>query len=112
MIIKQPARRAVVLSSSDLLGAQQLLVHACEDCACPVSGGGRAGALATLPSVSVGRTVNWIRAREVIEMKLDDEYRLLFNPVGRGGAVVVNHAAQQILRCLEHPATWKEVRAA
>ena len=112
MITAQPARRAVVLSSSDVPGAGQLLVHACEDCACPVSEGGRASAVPALPPVSATKTVNWIRGREIIEIDLDPEYRLLFNPVGRGGAVVVNHAAQQILRCLDHPATWKEVRAA
>ena len=109
MTTADPARRAVVLSSSDVPGAQQLLVHACEDCACPAGDGGRTTVLgAPLPA----GTVRWIRGREVIEMNLDGEHRLLFNPVGRGGAVVVNLAALQILQCLDHPATWPDVRAA
>ena len=112
MTTAQPARRAVVLCSSDVPGAQQLLVHACEDCACPVSEGDRASVLAALPPASTEGTDRWIRGREVIEMSLDDEYRLLFNPAGHGGVVVVNHAAQQIVRCLDHPVTWEEVRVA
>jgi len=114
MTTAQRARRAVVLSSSDVPGAQQLLVHACEDCACPVSGSGsgQAEVLTAPPPEGTGGTARWIRGREVIEMNLDDGYRLLFNPVGRGGAVVVNQAAQQILRSLDHPATWKDVQAA
>jgi len=111
MTTAQSARRAVVLSSSDVPGAQQLLVHACEDCACPVSGGGPAEVLAAPPLANTVGQDRWIRGREVIEMNLDDEYRLLFNPVGNGGAVVVNHEAQQILRCFDNPVTWKEVRA-
>ena len=30
-------RRAVALSSFDVPGAQELLLHGCEDCACPVT---------------------------------------------------------------------------
>jgi uncharacterized protein len=107
MTTAEPARRVIVLSSSDVPGAQ-LLVHACEDCACPVGGSNRIAVTDEPPSASTAR---WIRGREVIETRLDGEHWLLFNPVGRGGVVVVNRAALEILRCLDRPTTWNEVRA-
>ncbi len=106
------ARRAVVLSSFDVPGAQQLLVHACEDCACPVGNGGRAEIPASQPSASMISSGGWIRGREVIEINLDAEHQLFFNPVGRGGAVVLNQKAQQILRRLGDAAARNNVRTA
>ena len=105
MTTEHPARRAMVLSSSDIPGAQQLLVHACEDCACPVSDGGRVQAPARLPPAGTAAASGWVRGREMIEMPLDTQHQLLFNPVGRGGVVVVNQPALQILNRLEHAAT-------
>jgi uncharacterized protein len=90
-------RRAVALSSFDLPGAPELLVHGCEDCACPVSG---------------ADPRPWVRGTGVVEMELDPGHRLLFNPAGRGGVVVVNEPAHQIFRSFRQPTTIRDAQAA
>jgi uncharacterized protein len=52
-----------------------------------------------------------VRGRDVVEMRLDDDHHLLFNPVGQGGAVVVNERARQICELLRAPATLTEAEA-
>lgn len=106
------AGRAIVLSSLDVPDAQQLLVHACEDCACPVSESQGQAALATGSGAPAPGTGRWIRGREVLEIQLDAEHRLLFNPVGRGGVVVLNQSAQEIFDCLRQPLTLAEAQVA
>ncbi|HEY5987783.1 MAG TPA: radical SAM protein, partial [Streptosporangiaceae bacterium] len=108
----QRARRAVALSSFDLPGAQELLLHGCEDCACPVSDDPRPRAQPRLRPPSPADTCRWVRGRDVFEIRLDPEHRLLFNPAGRGGVVVVNKAANNIFRCFERPTTIADAQTA
>ncbi len=104
-------RRAVVLSSFDLPDAQELLLHGCEDCACPVSDDRRLQTPTALPSAVLGDMSRWVCGREVVDIQLDPDHRLLFNPVGRGGAVVVNESAHRIFRCFQQPITFRAARA-
>ena len=108
----QRTRRAVVLSSLDLPDAQELLLHGCEDCACPVSDDQSLRTQNTPPSAVLGDTSRWVCGREVIEARLDPDHQLLFNPVGRGGVVVVNDRAHRIFRCFQQPATFKDMQDA
>src|SRR5262249_59866260 len=50
-------------------------------------------------------TGRWVRGREVIELPLDADHHVLFNPMGGGGAVVVNEPARRILHAFDRPAT-------
>lgn len=104
------ARRAVVISDLDLPGGQELLLHSCEDCACAVSDDRSLRHHEALP-VTDGAD-RWVAGREVIEIPLDSSHRLLFNPVGRGGVVVVNNVAYRIFRSFQQPVAVRDVRAA
>ncbi|MBV9449014.1 MAG: SPASM domain-containing protein [Streptosporangiaceae bacterium] len=111
MLTAQPGRRAVAVSAFDLPDAQQLLLHGCEDCACPVT--------TELPppvadrlDLTLSQGSRWTCGPEIFEVRLDAEHRLLFNPVGSGGVVVVNDPAYRIFRCFQQPSTLAEVRAA
>ena len=79
----------MALSRFDIPDGYELMVSSCEDCACAVSDGG-AGRQA-MPSAPAdlddGR---WVRSGEVTEFPLGGEHRILFNPLGSGGVVVVN----------------------
>ena len=98
------------LSRFDLPDAQELMVHSCEDCACPVT---RNDAdRHWIDTEVIEDTDLWIRGREVVEVRVDDEHQVLFNPLGRGGAVIVNRQAHQIYDSFRHPATFKDVRVA
>ncbi|MEV4618507.1 radical SAM protein [Asanoa sp. NPDC049573] len=90
--------RAVVLSSADLHDGQRLMVHNCEDCACAVT-----EALAEAGPVPSFDTGPWVRAAELVDLPLDAGRRLLFNPLGRGGVVVVNEPASQLVASLASP---------
>jgi uncharacterized protein len=105
-------RRAIVLSSFDLPDGQELLVHGCEDCACPVTQDRSTRHRACQPAVAPEDTRRWIRAKDVVEMPLNPEHQLLFNPLGRGGVVVVNEPAHRIFRSLQEPAIFRDVQAA
>ena len=72
--------RAVALSSFDLPDAQELLVYSCEDCACPVSDTQERHAQRAAPPVTADDPRRWVRGTGVVEMELDAEHRLLFNP--------------------------------
>ncbi|HCU92691.1 MAG TPA: radical SAM/SPASM domain-containing protein [Actinobacteria bacterium] len=104
-------RRAIALSSFDVPGAPGLLIHSCEDCACPVSDSQQVRAPGVTPPVAATDTRRWVRGAGVVEMRLDGQHQLLFNSAGRGGVVVVNEQAHQIFRRFQHPATLQEVRA-
>jgi len=104
-------RRAVALSSFDLPGAPELLVHGCEDCACPVSDTAARRAQRT-PPVTADDSRLWVRGTGVVDMELDPGHRLLFNPAGRGGVVVVNEPAHQIFRSFRQPTTIQDAQAA
>ena len=102
--------RAVLLSTHDLSGAHQLMVHSCEDCACPVSQGGvRANVPEVTPVADDCRP--WVRRREVLEMNVDSAHRLLFNPLGSGGVVVLNDLAFRIYQRFQHPVTMADALA-
>jgi uncharacterized protein len=107
----QRARRPIVLSSFDLPDAQELLLHGCEDCACPVSDDRSLRTPSALPAAVLGDMSQWVCGREVLEIPLDPEHQLLFNPVGRGGAVVVNEPAYRFFRSFQRPATFREAQA-
>lgn len=108
----QLARRPVALSSLDLPEAQQLLLQSCEDCACPVGSDHQLPGLSLLPSGFMTDTARWICGREVVELRLDPEHHVLFNPVGRGGVVVVNEPAHRIFRRFQQPSTFTDAREA
>jgi len=102
------APRAIAISNLDLPDAQQLLLHDCEDCACPVSATADSplAAAALAPAADLDGPGRWVRGREVISVGLDADHQVLFNPVGHGGAVVVNEEAQRIFRCFQEPVTF------
>lgn len=102
------APRAIAISNLDLPDAQKLLLHDCEDCACPVSATADSplAAAALAPPADLDGPGRWVRGREVISVGLDADHQVLFNPVGHGGAVVVNEEAQRIFRCFQQPVTF------
>jgi len=97
-------RQAVVLSTSDIPDAGDLLVHSCEDCACPVSDQASRTQVPLLASVVPANT-RWVCASDTVEFPLDPEHRLLFNPLGSGGVVIVNDPAYAIFRDFIRPTT-------
>ncbi len=100
----------MALTSLDVPGAPELLIHSCEDCACPVSESHRVEPrVAVQPAVRDERL--WVQAADVVEMTLNSGFSLLFNPLGRGGVVVVNEAARQILREFQQPTAQRAVQA-
>ncbi len=103
------ARQAIALSGLDIPGAPELLVHSCEDCACPVSQSQREQALAR-PTALDGPG-DWVCGDGLVEMPLGGGHRLLFNPAGRGGVLVVNEPAYQIFRRFREPVSLGQVRA-
>ncbi len=106
----QRERRAAVLSTLDLPDAQELALHGCEDCACPVSDDRGLATQPVMPPASLSDTSRWVCGRDVVEMPLDREHQLLFNPVGRGGVVVVNEQAHRLFCCFRQPATFRQVQ--
>src|SRR5260370_23710993 len=111
MTCAQRARRPVVLSTFDLADAQELLVHGCEDCACPVTQNRQLGTGAD-PKLTAGDARRWVAGDDVLDMRLDDDHQLLFNPSGRGGIAVVNDLAHRIFRSIAQSSTLEDVRAA
>lgn len=111
MTYAQHALRPVVLSTFDLPDAQDLLLHGCEDCACPVTED-RQPRTTAVPKLSAGDAQYWVSGRDVVAIRLDHEHHLLFNPSGRGGMAVVNEVAHRIFLSVSEPATIADVRAA
>jgi uncharacterized protein len=106
------ADRPRVLSTFDVPDAQALMVHSCEDCACPVSDTAGARALTPVAAGAMAEESRWMRGQEVIEMRLDSRHWLLFNPVGNGGVVVLNEPALDIFAGFKHPVTIRAARTA
>jgi uncharacterized protein len=106
----QARHRPMVLSSFDLPDAYQLMVSSCEDCACAVSTSepGRRQAEPAAPADPAD--CRWVCAGEVAEFPLSGEHRVLFNPLGSGGVVVVNESAYDIFRAFRAPVTLAEAR--
>jgi uncharacterized protein len=99
---------ALVLSRFDLPDAGDLLVHGCEDCACPVSD---EACILPSPSLTVPVSRQLVGAREVAELPLGQGYRILFNPVGNGGVVVVDDQASRIFHCFARPTTLRAAQS-
>jgi uncharacterized protein len=106
------AGRALVLSTFDLPRAQALLLHGCEDCACAASDAQVVHAPPPLPYSALTDGSRWVRGREVVEIRLDPDHMLLFNPVGRGGVVVVNMPAFNVFSRFRQPTTFRDARHA
>lgn len=85
--------RAVVLSRFDLPDAADLMVSSCEDCACPVS---RSEPAVPRFALSPADGIRWVPAAGTVESRLDEDHRLLFNPLGSYGVVVVNQSAYDV----------------
>lgn len=95
---------AVALSSVDLPHEPELLLHSCEDCACPVSGYESGPNMAGLTPTDAMTDLNrWVCGHEVLAIRVDSEHTVLFNPVGHGGIVVVNDLAYQIFNRFKRP---------
>ncbi|MFD7654750.1 radical SAM protein [Actinosynnema sp. NPDC059797] len=95
--MKPTERRPTALSSLDIAGEAELLVHACEDCACPASGERARRPVPRLPDEPL------IRAAGVLELPVDEEHSALFTPGGNGGVVVVNQAGRELVAGLAAP---------
>jgi uncharacterized protein len=112
MSISQVTRAAIVLSNEEINDRGELLVHNCEDCVCAVSSkGGVAAFPATSPADILADDRAWTCAPEVVEIRLDPEHMLLFNPVGDGSPAVVNELSYRIFRQFSEPATVHDVAA-
>jgi uncharacterized protein len=97
---------AVALSSLDLPDGPELLLHGCEDCACPVSGHQPGASTPSLtPAEAMTDTNRWVCGPEVLAIRVDSEHKVLFNPVGHGGVVVVNDLGYQIFDRFKRPTT-------
>lgn len=91
-----PVHRAFVLSKFDLDDQSDLLVYSCEDCACPVSDNPGAQHWGPPPRPVTAEGTRWICTNGIFDADIDGDHRLLFNPLGSCGAVVVNGAAYRI----------------
>ncbi len=96
--MRSPLAPPIALSSFDVPDGDQLLVHSCEDCACPVP---RTGVERTRPEgLPPGPLV---RSADVVDLPLDADHHVLFAPHGNGGVVVVNGASHHLVQRLESP---------
>lgn len=110
MAYRRMSCRAAVVSNFDLPGAPDMPIHNCEDCACAVSETESAGLLAVPSPADLDDDLLWVSGREVCDLPLDQEHRVLFNPVGRGGVVVVNERAHRVFRTLVQPISARSLR--
>lgn len=102
--MRSPRGIPIALTSSDVPNGHLMLVHSCEDCACPVT---RSEAERTTPTTLPPGPM--VRARDVLELPLDAERHVLFGPHGNGGVVVVNEAARELFHWLEQPRTLADL---
>lgn len=112
MTSAQRVHRAVVLSGLDMPDAQDLLVYSCEDCACAVSERHGHRARRHPPALDMTGAAPWVNARETAKIQLTSGHQLLFNPLGSGGAVVVNELALRLFRAFDEPVSLRDVRSA
>ena len=111
--MSQIADNAVVLSNDDIADGAELLMHNCEDCACAVSGQAAAAAITGVSDAeALADDRAWASGPEVLEIRLDPEHTLLFNPVGDGSPAVLNQAAYDIFSRFKAPASLRDIVAA
>lgn len=102
-------RRPLVLSTFDQPEAFQHVVYNCEDCACPATTKQNiVEGTSPFNNISFADTDRWICGQEVLEFELDTNHSVLFNPVGQGGAVVVNQSARELFHQFRRPSTFQE----
>jgi uncharacterized protein len=101
-------RRAIALSGFDLSGAVQSGPYGCEDCACSVSESLQPRTWPPPPEAA--GVSHWVRGREVTEIHIGSGHYVLFNPVGSGGAMVVNEPGLALFQRFGRPVTLTEAR--
>jgi len=104
--MRSPRGVPLAFSGFDVPDGRRLLVHSCEDCACPVSHVESDLPPPVLPSGPL------TRARDVLAILVDDDHVALFGPHGNGGVVVVNEAAHSLFDDLVEPTCLSELVAA
>lgn len=102
-------RRAIALSSFDLSETAHAIPSGCEDCACSVSGSPPPAPAWPAPLTATDVS-HWVRGREVMEIPIGGDHFVLFNPIGSGGAVVLNEPGHEVLQRFARPATLTEAR--
>jgi uncharacterized protein len=101
-------RLATALSGFDVSNTAHAVPHGCEDCACSVSGNSQSGVWpAPLETAGVSK---WVRGLEIVKVGLDGGHYVLFNPVGSGGAVVVNEVGLAVLHRFDRAVSLAEAR--
>ncbi len=105
----RPQRQALALSRFDVPDSSALMINGCEDCACAVSGSQVHEDTSLPPPPASPGGGRWVCGSSVVEFPLDEEHRLLFNPLGSGGVVVLNEPAREILRAFRAPAALADV---
>jgi uncharacterized protein len=103
-------RRAIALSSFDVPGEPEHLLHACEDCACAVSDGRRVRGMDDPAPLALTDDRRWVSGAEVADIPLGQGHRILFNPVGRGGVVVVNDLAHRFFQSFRSPTSLQDAQ--
>jgi uncharacterized protein len=111
MTLDRRALGPVAISAYDLPGGHELLVHDCEDCACAVADQRALPTSEGLQAALAADDSQWTAGRDVIDWALDGEHRLLFNPLGPGGVVVVNDAAHRVFSAFRQPSTFTAAAA-
>lgn len=96
------------MSSFDISATAQLAPHGCEDCACSVSESMQSRTWPAPPQAA--DVTHWVRGAEVTKINMDRDHNLLFNPVGSGGAVVVNEAALGVFDRFARPVSLMDAR--
>ena len=86
------------------------MVTGCEDCACAVSGSHVGEGLALPDAPADPAQCRWVCASDVAEFSLDGEHRILFNPLGQGGVVVVNGPAYEVYSAFRTPTAALDVQ--
>jgi uncharacterized protein len=111
MTLERRAPWPVAISALDVGDTHDLLLYGCEDCACAVSGDRVLSPTGAAPPDSWARNAGrWVAGREILDWPIDPEHRLLFNPVGHGGVVVVNEPAHRIFCSFRKAATEDEAQ--
>jgi uncharacterized protein len=98
----------LALSRFDLSERALAAPHGCEDCACSVSESLESLTWPPAPEATVN--TKWIRAAEFVQIQVNRDHYVLFNPVSSGGAVVVNESSLGLLNRFARPATLAEAR--